>query len=339
MSQNNQDQLLMSHSTAGGIDIRNSAGSSVGDRKPLASGNGKSETLPIASLAITMQNEANATAFFSHWEEVTGCSINEVLGSKLANKDDTSSDFMTADEGYLPPSFFAQFNSKHGIPVASAMAIHKTAQPYFISQAKKNLPAKPGDLLWLINQFLLDVHPNGGEVDLISASLHKNSVFKQIGLFCSKAKYKHHPHLRTFLAYASMAEMGLEERAVSANAMLIAVEVLRDITTTKSKTANLKIGGEKKSVGRKVLTIGGTPLTGAIFQVTEPELEQDIEVLSDMTDDEDEGAASRKRAHDDEDDEDELAGGVGSSKSGGKALRRGQSKLIGAEDEDDDMFG
>jgi hypothetical protein len=97
--------------------------------------------------------------------------------------------------------------------------------------------------------------------------------------------YKHHPHLTTFLAFASMAEMGQDERNVSSNALTIACELLRQSTERKSKTANF---ADKTSASRYVIKLAGDAQRpqGAIRAVEEPILERDVEILTDITDDE-----------------------------------------------------
>lgn len=317
--------------TPTGIDICNNAGLSLGDRKPFANGATKSETIPIASLVITLSEQANAATFFEHWEELTGMSIGDILRSSP-----TSTNVPSGHETYYPASFFANSKSKRALPFTSATL---SAQGYdiYLNKVKKDLPAFPGDLLWLIDRFLSDKFPEGGELDLINASIHGNSVYKHIATFCSKAKYKYHPHFRTFLALASMAEMGLDERNVSSYALTLAAEILRGpFVSRKSKTANIKVEGQNRSASRFVLTIKKDRPENVIHQEDEPELEQDVEVLDDLTDKEgdlttddresmmDEGEdvgqimeRGMKRGRDVHDDDN----GEGSSKAASKAVK------------------
>lgn len=270
-------------STPTGIDICNNAGMSLGDRKPLANGVTKSETLPIASLVITLSEQANANDFFRHWEDVTGMSIDEILLSFLP-----STGVSGANEAYYSPTFFAESKSKRALPFTSA-TLSARGYGIYLNKATKDLPAHPGDLLWLVDRFLSEKFPEGGDIDLINASLHGNSVYRLIATFCSKAKYKYHPHLRTFLALAGMAEMGLDERNVSSYALTLAAEILRGpFISRKSKTVNFKVGGQKRSASRFVLTIGKDRQENVVYEKDEPELEQDVEVLDDATDEEEE---------------------------------------------------
>ncbi|CAN9092100.1 unnamed protein product [Alternaria alternata] len=292
--------------TSGGLDIRNAADESVGNRKPLINGNSKAETIPIASLAITICDQANATAFFLHWEEVTGHSINEVLGSRLVMKNDTSNSFKTADDGFLPASFFENSPSKRGLPFSWVNPTTMIKSPNkYLSLIRANLPAYPGDLVWLINRFLEEVLPEGGDIDPIPGSIHTNSVYRLVVQFCNQAKYKYYPHLRTFLAFASMAEMGNDERFVPANAFMNVMKIIFGDVEHKRKTARVKINGESKTMDRLWLTVGKDRETGVIHDVEDPELEQDIIIEEDVTEDEDDevGAigARKRRKEDDED--------------------------------------
>ncbi|EAT86157.2 hypothetical protein SNOG_06326 [Parastagonospora nodorum SN15] len=300
--------------TEGGLDIRNGAGESKGDRKPLLSGNSKTETVPIASLVLTLCEQAHWTLFISHWEDVTGLSVDYVLGSKLAIRSKASSSLSTANEDYYPNSFFA--GSKRGLPFTWVYQTVKTKEKY-LSIINATLPAQPGDLVWLIDRYIAETLPNGGDIDLVPASVHANSVFAQVASFCMQAKYKNHPHLRTFLAFASMSEMGVDERLVPATAFTNVVEVLFGKFGKKTKTVRTKIANETRTMSRVVLTIGTERQSGVLQEIEEPAFEQDVIIEGDVTDDEGQEDMSRgqKRGFDGDDD------GGESSKSGAKALK------------------
>lgn len=261
-------------------------GSSLGDRKPLPKGATRVETLPISTIVLTLSEQANSRLFRSHWEDVTGLMVNEALVASLPAECSAvpSASANTVNDPYYPKDFFEQSRSKRALPF-TASSLRARDYSFYLSQAKKHLPANPGDLLWLIDRFFTMKFLNGGHVDLISASLHNNSIFKLIAFFCRDAMYKHHPHLTTFLAFASMAEMGQDERNVSSNALTIACELLRQSTERKSKTANF---ADKTSASRYVIKLAGDVQRpqGAIRAVEEPILERDVEILTDITDDE-----------------------------------------------------
>jgi hypothetical protein len=184
-----------------------------------------------------------------------------------------------------------------------------------------------------VDRFIQETLPGGGEIDLISASIHDSSVYKIIASFCAKGKYKHHPHLQTFFAFASMAEMGQDERNVSSNALTMAAEILRGSITKKKKTANIRVGDERRSAFRYVLVVGRKRPQDVIREEDDPELERDVEIIDDVTDDEDEEDSGHgqtrgmKRGRDDDDNF-----GEGSSKASAKAAKGAYE-----EEEDDDM--
>jgi hypothetical protein len=56
-----------------GLDIRDNAGSSMGERKPTVTGKNKNCTLPISSLVLHANIEdEDDQQFLEHWEDVTG---------------------------------------------------------------------------------------------------------------------------------------------------------------------------------------------------------------------------------------------------------------------------
>ncbi|UPX10634.1 uncharacterized protein EKO05_0001280 [Ascochyta rabiei] len=94
--------------------------------------------------------------------------------------------------------------------------------------------------------------------------------------------YKHHPLLSTFLALASVAEMGQDERDISVNALTIACDILRASKKRFPKTANFP---GKKSASRYVVTLAGDSKRPGkvICEVDELVIEQDVEKLEDFT--------------------------------------------------------
>jgi hypothetical protein len=124
--------------------------------------------------------------------------------------------------------------------------------------------------------------------------------------FCAKAMYQHHPHFQALKAFCKIAEMGATERLIATNALTIAFEVLRTPSSKKRKTLVLKVDGQRKDSTRFVATIGRKLPKDAIAECEEPDLECDVELLEDYTDDEGGAPSHRKRGRDDADyDEDE----------------------------------
>ncbi|KAF2630943.1 hypothetical protein BU25DRAFT_455291 [Macroventuria anomochaeta] len=81
-----------------------------------------------------------------------------------------------------------------------------------------------------------------------------------------------------------MAEMGQNERNVSANALTIACELIRASKDKKAKTAILP---GKVTASRYVITLTGDEKRpgNVIREVEEPDLERDVGILDDFTDD------------------------------------------------------
>jgi hypothetical protein len=250
--------------------------------------------------------------------------ITDVLCSKLP-----STMTATAHDSHYPASFFDDSPSKRALPCTPALLQAKSGKPIYLARGKEGLPANPGDLLWLMDRLFTKALVKE-EIDLISPSVHPNSVHRLIATFCTEGTYKHHPHLRTFLAIANMAEMGVNERKVCDNALTLAADILRGPFTTKGKPANIKVNKEKRSAFRHVPTIGKDTLPNTISEGDDPELERDVEVLDDTTDNEDnnieddnaEGAGQqgmkRGRGGDEEDEGDD---GRRLSKSSSKAAK------------------
>jgi hypothetical protein len=241
----------------------------------------------------------------------------------------------TAHDGCYPASFFEDSPSKRALPFTHLNPQHRSTvgKATYLARGMEGLPANPGDLLWLIDRFFQEAIQKE-EVDLISPSIHPHSVYRLITAFCAKGTYKHHPHLRTFLAFANMAEMGMDEQKVSSNALMLAAEVLRGPFAINKKTANITVNKVRRSALRSVLTIGQHNLPNTIAEGDEPELERDVEVLSDITDiednedDDDDTTAGRgqqgtKRGRGGGEDDD----GRRSRKSAGKAVKGGDDEM------------
>jgi hypothetical protein len=121
-----------------------------------------------------------------------------------------------------------------------------------------------------------------------------------------------------------MSEMGVDERLVPAIAMTYVVEILFGKFDKKNKTVNVKVDNESRSMSRVVLTVKPDRQAGVLYDVEDPDLEQDIVIEDDVTDDEGEQEMSRGRKRQFDGDED---GGGESSKSGAKAAK-GKGKTM-----------
>jgi hypothetical protein len=262
-------QVLTNYSTAFGLDIRDAAGASLGDRQPMPNmaGNSKTETLPIAGLVIMLQDQSNTEGFFDRWEEVTGSSIDEVIAENInISKNDGS--FPTGDL-YLPATFFASSGSKLGLPVLSTPndVLSAKLMTTHVDAVKCRSPARPGDVLWLLDRFLTEMYPQGGKVDLCPASLHLPSVYNKIREFCLKRTYQDHPHWRTLAALVYLTEKGLYERHIPANYLLLGIEVLRQPFFSETIRRTGAKYGQLYEIDRPVLTIGTTRPAGVVAAI------------------------------------------------------------------------
>jgi hypothetical protein len=155
----------------------------------------------------------------------------------------------------------------------------KPAYNAVMTEIKNTLPAHPGDLLWLMERFFFKTFPNGGKVDLISASIHSNLVYQQVVSFCGLAKYKHHPHWRTLLGFTNLTEMGINKRIIPAHTITLAARIICGSCTKKSKIVHLTVGNKKWSRSQPVLTISKHQAYGVIRQVQEPNLKRILKLM------------------------------------------------------------
>jgi hypothetical protein len=264
-----------------------------------------------------MSEKNDLHMFLDHWQIVTSVSLDDVW-----NCDGAAA--ASSTEAFLPSSFFGASDTKHTLPFANK-SLKQDANAAHLSTLRNTLPANPGDILWLIDRFLHEQFPGGGKVDLASGSEHRDSIYHLITTFCSKATYKHHPHIRTFRALASIVEQGAAERSIATNALVFALQILREPFTKTPKTLKLKVNGVNKESKRFVVAIGAKTPKEVIREWEEPEPEYDVQVLGDETDDEgnedddfdldrDQWVPREKRGREDDHDESALDEGSKSSR-------------------------
>jgi hypothetical protein len=293
---------------------------------------------------MTLGETRGSNLFFEHWEEITGSKIEEILYSILPRQLPTVGSLAKPGE-YYPASFFEDSRSKRILPFSSSGKSTKGDIDGLMFVASKHLPANPGDLLWLIDRFFQSVViPGGGTMDFFYPSIHPtiNSVYTLIAAFCAEGTYRHHPHLRTFLAFANMSEMGEDERMVSNNALMTAAGILTGSYTEKKVTKNVEINGKKESPSRKVLTLGVDRPSDVVREDEPEQLEQDVVPGDDVTDDETSesegedasGTVGKSKAMKRSREEDEDTG-ASSSRAAKRKARRGP---VVKECDDDDML-
>jgi hypothetical protein len=269
-----------------------------------------------------MSEKQDLALFIEHWQEMSGTELDVALGLTSAT---------SSTEPFFPLSFFEASRSKRALPMTSK-SLRKPDYAALLSAVRSTLPANPGDLLWLIDQFLEEYFAQGGEIDLASGSEHRDSVYQLISSFCSKALYKHHPQLQTLKAMTNIVEKGATERLIGTNALTFAFEVLREPFTKRKKTLVLKVDGKRQDSSRFVATIGTAIPKHTIRPWDEPKLEYEVEVLDDFTDDEGQ-THKRGREEDSEDD-----AGSSSYKIAKTGKSEGQDVGEGLGSSDDDML-
>jgi hypothetical protein len=253
---------------------------------------------------MSVAHYALAYDFLEHWEDITGL----LFADEVAATHNVGSVDQT--EGSIPASFFDGEPQNLGLPFPPASLLTDKTIPKMMAKVHPDLPAKPGDLLWLLEQFLLDTFPSGGEIDPVSVSEHPTySVFGKLMDFAHRTKYQHHPHVNTLKAMAHLSEQGSDERRISLNILLLSCEVLRSGYTSKGKQLGRTLAdGTKIRTSRVVRTINSGPAaTSAIGSVTLPDLihsDEELGEVEDVTDDE---------VMDQQSDDDHSDGGNGST--------------------------
>jgi hypothetical protein len=226
-----------------------------------------------------------AIEFVGHWEDLTGSLFADVI---LSAHPHVSVD---RSEGCVPATFFDEDPRCNSLPFPRSSITQKMF-PKFLPKIRTTLPAKPGDLLWLIERFLLEVFPSGGELDPVSVSEHPTySVYAKLMSFASRPKYQHHPHIDTLKAMAHLSEQGVDDRRVPWNIFLLSLELLRPGSPSKKKNLKRTVpDGTKIETSRLVRTMNAGPAGSTMIASTViPDLveaAEEVGEVEDVTDDE-----------------------------------------------------
>lgn len=118
---------------------------------------------------------------------------------------------------------------------------------------EKHFPIQRGDLLWLLDQFLLQKHPDGGRINCADPSVFPDavSVWPELSRFCKTSKFSQHPfaeYLHTVATHASDGTYGTMQAVVSLKA---ALEFLR---TDVVKESFVKIPNKSTAQQRRFTT-------------------------------------------------------------------------------------
>jgi hypothetical protein len=143
---------------------------------------------------------------------------------------------------FFPTSFFNASPTRRSIPLSIRMNRKETED--YLNCFRAILPANTGDLLWLIDRFLAETYPNGGELDLAAGLEVGMSVYYAITAFCSKENYKNHPYYRSMLTLTKVLEQGQDERSLVADALLPACSVLREPCEKEMESGTFEVGSE-----------------------------------------------------------------------------------------------
>jgi hypothetical protein len=270
-----------------GVDLRDSSGVSLGERKPLVGGKVKSCTFPISALILYADsNDEDDKKFFEHWEITTGIDINKLLlgavSAGVTNPDDS--------EGYITKEWFDKSSSKRALPVPAMQHLHKKTQEKYAALIKT--PANPGDFLWLFSEMFHEYYHKGDLVPrrgknaggfrfiVCSASERADSVYRMIAQTCTMLKYRNHPYWRTFLALAHMSETGITERNIASNVVVLALAKLA-LSEKSNVSVNLNVNNDLKATGYWGFTIKKLEdfHDNAIAKVEKYELKHDVEIV------------------------------------------------------------
>lgn len=292
----------------GGLDIRDENGKSLGLRSPLASRMTKNITMPVSGIFLAMSVKGLHVAydFLEHWEELTG---NFFVDELNAAHNSTTTNL---SQSYILQAFFEQSLSCFSLPFPShnlSSSILKQIQ----ASLRPKLPAKHGDLLWLIERFLLETLPAGGDIDTVSTSEHPAfSVFSKILNFANQAKYKYHPHINTLRAMAHLSEQGHDDRRIARNMLVLAREYLRPGYSRTTKHLKRKISEDHIiDSSRRVYTVSAGPApTSAVAAVAIPVLTQGSDELGEIQDFTDNDGTGNDTDEDEDESNDHEVSGV-----------------------------
>lgn len=214
----------------------------MGERKPLVTDKSKNCTLPISVIIIhTSLNDRGDQRFLEHWEDVTGTDIDDYLRN-------VTSVGLTGNPlvGRLPESFFEN-SARRSFFVPAVQSLHKGTLASYMALINQHLvPANVGGLLWILHEFFLHLSGTQQSVsfDVGSGSETSSSVFRSIAQFCRLPKYQDHPHLRTLLALAHLPKIGIPERCLAVNVVVLALHTLATYAE-RNKSMVIKYNGQK----------------------------------------------------------------------------------------------
>ncbi|KAH7379386.1 hypothetical protein DE146DRAFT_626241 [Phaeosphaeria sp. MPI-PUGE-AT-0046c] len=313
------------------LSIKSSTCTDIQDFYTISWTDDDGETQEIGPCPLDKDSLKHAHDFIEYWEDLASTSFADEIVSAHRH--------VTVDksEGCVPGSFFAQSISKHGMPFPRS-ALTSKMMTKFVGRTIR--PAQSGDLLWLLEQFFLDILPASGDVDPVSVSEHPTySIYGKLMHFASRPKFQHHPHNYTLRAMAHLSEQGVDDRRVPWNILLLAIEILRPGSTSRKRNLKRSVPGKDKiETSRQVRTVGAGPATtSAVVRYTIPsliEVEEELGDVRDVTDDEEMGDSSGS-----DDDADGDGGNGGNAGSTGMDWAQTAGDKRKRRDDDDEEKG
>jgi hypothetical protein len=249
--------------TAGGIDIRDTFGTTLGLEVDESSFKLRVATIPVHQLIRILADHPREKALEQLWRQKTGRELESTMNARTTPVNRTWS----GNDIIFPKSFF-ESGTQRAMPYVSYVT-----KPTYRNEALSLLPADPGDELWLFDRFFAEYYPDGGNIDCVSTSVSAaNSVWIKLLEFTKMPKYAHHPHLRTVRALAmSGTSRGHELTRATSQLGLAAFALFENIEETK-KTNYWQEGTRQKSGSSKRFNLGKERRPNTIAPVANPEL-------------------------------------------------------------------
>lgn len=159
-----------------------------------------------------MSKSTNLSKFPTYWEEVVNVELSTVWGFGNMSVPNI--------EKMFPVSFFEGSPTKHALSF-TLKSLKPESYQHYLEELRDTLSGNTGDMLWLVDRFLVEKYPTGGELDFAAGSEVGTSIMILV-CFCSQQKYKHHPHYLIMLALTQIVEQGADERMIATNALVYA---------------------------------------------------------------------------------------------------------------------
>jgi hypothetical protein len=165
--------------TAGGIDLRDTFGYTLGLEDDGLSLKLKVATVPGHQLTRTLADHPRGNAFEKFWRQKTGKELEGTMNSQ-----NRINNLTLADNTMVFSNTYFAIGSHSAMPKVTYItkATHKKA-------VLNILPVDPRDELWLFDQFFAKRCPRGGTLDCIPPRRGLPSVWTQLLAFTKDPRY------------------------------------------------------------------------------------------------------------------------------------------------------